>query len=73
MAEQKHTRGGTVFYDTGVNNDHTVRAIVRKVHRDGDITVQPMFFVNDIGEDRDGYIGGLVRFHGSFARAKACA
>lgn len=64
--EVKPKRGGIVFYDAGA---HQVRANVRTVHRDGAITVEPMFFIGPAGTDLAGYIGGRVRLSANSYRA----
>lgn len=50
--------------------EHEVEAIVRTIHRDGSVTVEPRFFVRD-GKRTPGYIGGKVRLEAADCRPNA--
>lgn len=51
-------RGAIVRYAV---RDQQVEARVLTLHRDGDATVEPRFFIRDDGSAVRGFIGGKVR------------
>lgn len=57
-AGEKLTRGQTVFYNVRSN---VFRARVETIHRDGDVTVQAQFIVDQTGKDTGTYFGVKVR------------
>lgn len=61
-------RGAIVRYAVRA---HEVEARVLSLHRDGDATVEPRFFVGEDGKTTPGFIGGKVRLPVRDLRARA--
>jgi hypothetical protein len=51
-------RGKRVRYSTGTSDVH---ARIEVVHRCGDVTVEPTFYLDANGREVPGFIGGRVR------------
>lgn len=60
-------KGETVFYS---NDNVTVRARVKTMHRDGSVTVEALFFHCD-GKDVPGYLGYCYRVDAGALRLAA--
>jgi hypothetical protein len=54
----KFTKGSFVTYDT---TSGKVRAIVRRIHRDGDCTVEARHYLDDVGKEIGAYLGFKFR------------
>lgn len=51
------TKGSFVLYTV---RSATYRSLVKTVHRDGTVTVEPYFQVGDDGKDTGAFCGGFV-------------
>lgn len=54
--------GSFVTYQTG-GGTNTLRAKVLRNHKDGSVTVEPYFLLDEAGNDLPGFFGGKVRLY----------
>lgn len=54
-------RGDHITYSPGQTGKVRVRGIVRRIHRDGTVTVEARFFLDPDGKDVPGYLGYTYR------------
>ena len=50
-------RGDHITYSPGQTGKVRVRGMVRRLHRDGSVTVEARFFLDPDGKDVPGYLG----------------